>query len=158
MNRFKDPGSDISAFVGAALVVCPRCSGCAVSRPRGGGIPDASTPRRVSCTACPLSGERESPAPARGRDDARDPFFRLPLWLQTPCCGAVLWALNEDHLAFLEGYVGADLRQRAPDDAGWSNRSTGSRLPLWIKSAKNREAVLKGLAKLRERLREVRGL
>lgn len=142
MNLPKDPGPGGHSFVGATLVVCPRCSGCAVSRPRGGGIPDASTPRRVSCTACPLSGERLEPAPPRDDDDARDPFFRLPLWLQTPCCGTVLWALNADHLAFLEGSVGTE------DD----------RLPRWMKSEDNREALLQGLGRLRGRLRQVRSL
>lgn len=159
MKRFKDPGADLHAFTGATLVVCPRCSGCAVSRPLAGWAPPDSAPRRVSCTACPLSGERQSAAPARGRDDSRDPFFRLPLWLQTPCCGKVLWALNEEHLAFLEGFVGAGLRERAADaGTGWANRSTASRLPLWVKSAKNRDQVLKGLERLRGRLRQAVGV
>ncbi|MEW9532434.1 hypothetical protein AB0B72_28180, partial [Microbispora sp. NPDC049125] len=43
---------------------------------------------------------------------AQDPFFGLHLWLQTPCCGNVLWAYNIRHLDLLEGYIGADLRER----------------------------------------------
>ena len=46
--------------------------------------------------------------------------------------------------------VGAGLRERAADRAGWRNSSLASRLPRWILSAGNREAVRKGLARLRE--------
>ena len=45
-----------------------------------------------------------------------DHFFGLPLWLQTSCCGQVLWAYNEAHLNFLESYVQSRLRERLPDD------------------------------------------
>lgn len=48
----------------------------------------------------------------------------------------------------LEGYVGAKLRERT--NKGRS--SFLSKLPKWIKSAKNREEILKGIAKLKEKL------
>jgi hypothetical protein len=84
-----------------------------------------------------------------------DDYFELPLWLQTPCCGEVLWAYNERHISFLEDFVGARLRERVRDGKyGWSNRSLASRLPAWIKSAKNRDEVMKGLSRLRARLQD----
>jgi hypothetical protein len=84
-----------------------------------------------------------------------DDYFGLPLWLQIPCCGEVLWAYNERHLSLLEGFVAARLRERSRDERyGWSNRSLPSRLPPWIKSGKNREHVLKGLSRLRARLQD----
>jgi hypothetical protein len=72
----------------------------------------------------------------------------LPLWLQTPCAGQVLWAWNTWHLDFIGRYVSADLRERTPN----INTSLASRLPRWIKSAKHRDEVLKGIARLRSRL------
>jgi hypothetical protein len=48
-------------------------------------------------------------------DEARDPYFGLPLSLQTPCVGNILWAWNEAHRTFLENYVAAALRERIPN-------------------------------------------
>jgi len=80
-------------------------------------------------------------------------YFELPLWLSLPCCGQVLWAYNVQHLDFLEDFVRAKLRERARDETfGWSNKSLVSRLPKWIQSAKNRDAVLKCIARLRNKL------
>jgi hypothetical protein len=78
----------------------------------------------------------------------RDDYFGLPLWLQTRCCGHVLWANNEGHLLFLERYVGAKLRERVPN----RNGSLPSRLPTWIKLARNRDELLRCLARLRASL------
>ena len=77
-----------------------------------------------------------------------DWYFRLPLWLQVPCCGEVLWAYNERHLIFLEEYVGSFLRERHPN----KNRSLASRLPSWMKEAQNRDAVLKCVGKLKQKI------
>jgi hypothetical protein len=58
----------------------------------------------------------------------------------------VLWALNEDHLDSLEDFVSAHMREAYP------NATMASRLPEWMKSAKNREDVLKCIRKLRATL------
>lgn len=84
-----------------------------------------------------------------------DPVFRLALWLQTPCCGETLWAFNGAHVAWLESYVSAMVRQGRPlnqDPTMARNATMASRLPKWIIDAKNRDAVLKGIARLREKL------
>jgi hypothetical protein len=75
-------------------------------------------------------------------------FLDLPLWLQTRCCGEVLWALNEDHLSYLEIYLGARVRRRVRG----LNSTVPARLPKWMLAAKNREAVMRGLRRLREKL------
>jgi hypothetical protein len=89
---------------------------------------------------------------------AQDPFFGLPLWLQTPCCGNVLWAYNGRQLDLLAEYVGADLRERVSRSPGEGafRRFEGveaftmlERLPAWIKSAGHRAEVLKAVARLR---------
>ena len=81
-----------------------------------------------------------------------DRYFHLPLWLQTPCCGETLWAYNAAHLAFLEDFVRAQLREHARGAHGWRNQALANRLPGWMQDAKNREDVLRGVERLREKL------
>ena len=84
-------------------------------------------------------------------DKPLDPYFKYPLWLQIECAGEILWAFNENHLDYLKSYVEADLR----DDNGRMSWSMVSRLPKWITSAKNRQNVLKGIAKLEKQITEL---
>jgi hypothetical protein len=77
-----------------------------------------------------------------------DWYFHRPLWLQTPCAGDTLWALHAKHLAFLERYVRASQRRRTPN----VNRSAASRLPGWIKGAKERDDVLHAIERLKTQL------
>jgi len=77
-----------------------------------------------------------------------DWYFRLPLWLQISCCGETLWAYNQKHLEMLENYVAAKLRERTVK----GRNSFLSKLPKWIKSAKNRDEILKGIVKLKKKL------
>jgi hypothetical protein len=88
----------------------------------------------------------------------RDPYFDLPLLLQTGCCGGkLLWAYNLDHLAFLEAFVAARLRERS--DAvragdGYRRMSMVTKLPAWLKSAKHRDEILTRIVRLRATVRQ----
>jgi hypothetical protein len=82
--------------------------------------------------------------------EGHDPRFGVALWLRAECCGGhLLWANNEDHLGYLEAYVGASLRDRpdGPANLAW-------RLPGWMKAAKNRDEVLTAVSRLRASLEE----
>jgi hypothetical protein len=103
----------------------------------------------ASCSSCGYS-RRQVARSARISAQPVDWYFGLELWLQTPCCGEVLWALNPDHLAFLTDFVSARLRERAPSDVQFRNKRLTSRLPRWMTSAKNRHEVLRGLERLAE--------
>jgi hypothetical protein len=155
-ERFEDTGEGVYSFMDETLVVCPECSGCALSRQlETTDRPGWFSPRRLTCRRCPYVEDWAKREISRGWYRVRDDYFELPLWLQTPCCGEVLWAYNERHVSFLEDVVGAGLRERARDEKyGWSNGSLASRLPAWIKSAKNRAHVKKGLSRLRARLQD----
>lgn len=144
------------AFHGETLLVCPACARLALSSTVNPGDTDWFAPRRLVCASCGHSRSWVSSSIERRwrSDPVRDDFFDLPLWLQTRCCGEILWAYNTDHLAFLEAFVGARLRERRRSEKfGWSNGALMSRLPLWLKSRKNREEVLAGIARLRETLK-----
>jgi hypothetical protein len=83
---------------------------------------------------------------------AREQRERCELWLRVPCCGNTLWARSTGHLEFLESYVSATLRERLVHN--WAQREYLDTLPKWLCLAKNRAAVLRGLAALRGRLAE----
>ena len=88
--------------------------------------------------------------PLRDIRSVTDPFFGLQLWLKTECDQKELWAINGQHLQLLKEYVAASIRQRNPTIA--LRRTLVATLPQWIKSAKNREVILKAIATLEEKL------
>lgn len=158
-TRIRTHDETLSDFGGECLVVCPRC---AQRAHRGhGGDP----PVRLSCVHCGHSagwtpsrpGVVTTARPERftgyvAYGGPVDPYFHLPLWLQAPCRGHTLWAFNAAHLRWLQEYVGAELRERAPGEHGWSGQGLASRLPRWMQSAKNRDAVLRCIRVLHQHL------
>ncbi len=134
-------GAQVTAVVQGR---CGRCGRKAVvERSMRGTV----SPVPVRCEGCGAV-TRHGVLRVRGEGVPEGPRFRgLDLWLQTPCGGRVLWACDEAHLDFLERYVAAGLREQ---EAG--NASLASRLPAWMKSRKNRAAVLRGLHRLRATL------
>lgn len=164
-TRFQLEDATIYSFRGEFFVVCPRCRRRALVRDRG----RAADPRvSLTCGGCGLSRTFEhnvntttfSPDASHyeagevGIGDAVDWYFHLPLWLQTPCCSHTLWAYNLEHLAFLEDFVQATLRENVRDKSGWSNQSLRNRLPAWIKDGHSREAILRCVGKLRQKAAE----
>ncbi len=150
----------ILEFGGKFYIVCPECSRCAIVQSGDVGRVALTC---LSCGyACEDSKRRCSIAFAsnsKAYDDQSigigapvDWYFHLPLWLQAPCCGEVLWAYNEKHLAFLEAFVAAKQRTGVRGEHGWSNQSLMNRLPQWVKQAKNRDEILRCLGKLKQRL------
>lgn len=146
-KRFSDRGELLDEFGDEFLVVCPRCgrrasvaSEAADTEKLGARL---TAPRRLICFFCPHRDRWARGTIAVGGN--HDWYFRLPLWLEISCRGERLWAYNEKHLAFIERYVRARLRRRAP----LRNKSVASRFPRWLTSAKNRAAILRAIGKLR---------
>ncbi|HEY9219432.1 MAG TPA: hypothetical protein VIO94_15400 [Phenylobacterium sp.] len=100
--------------------------------------------RRMTCESCATVVEEEASA---GRVS-----LGLPLWLRAETRHGELVALNEAHLEYIETYVAGTLRKERGDGTGLRNQSVISRLPRWVKSAKNREEVLKAISRARSRL------
>lgn len=168
LARFAEPDVD-PLWLDPVLVVCPRC-------PARAAVHGDRDQARLVCEACGLArtwdgehlhvlvdgapavldrGEHAWVNPVTGRGvrafvepHGVDSRFGTPLWLRSECCGGhLLWATNAAHLDYLEAYVTARLREHAPGPAPLS-----AKLPAWIKSAKNRDEVLKHLHRLRQRL------
>ncbi|MGH1338261.1 MAG: hypothetical protein ACRBFS_19210 [Aureispira sp.] len=136
MKKLEDKGECLSDFCDYRIVGCPSCS-----------KPVDFLDLTVTCMHC---GYHKAFKP-------KDAWYKLvPItveledFLEIPCCGQTLWAMNVEHLDFLERYVEADLRGRLPN----LNRSLASRLPPWIKSSKNRQEILKGISRLRLKLKK----
>ena len=76
-----------------------------------------------------------------------DPFFGFDVWYQSETKYGILWAYNVDHLEVIESYIAEKLRSR--NGLPIRNNSIGSRLPQWVKDAKNRDYLVKIIAKLK---------
>jgi hypothetical protein len=136
MNRFRDNGESLYAFFDHHIIACPSC-----------GKPVDLVSSRIACWQCGYVKEFSTHGTSRFRVLATN--LRLENYLAISCCGHTLWAVNLEHLDFLEAYVGAALRERMPN----KNKSIASRLPEWMKDYKNREQILKCIAKLRQKLK-----
>lgn len=150
--RFRDPALRIHDLAGQDIdVACPRCRGRAVVVPAPEeGVLMIFWTRRVVCRGCGYAALR----PARRSGcwgGPVDPFFRLPLWLTTRCCGGrTLWAFHSAHLDLIEDYVAADLRERTLPPDGLT---LVARLPVWLKAAKHRGEIVRAVGRLRASLR-----
>jgi len=157
-ERFLDTGTKIYDFYDEFLVVCPKCARMAkvfIDETEFEKLPTRKllkfrnqffAPRRLVCLNCLHRDFWKGSQIAMGA--SVDWYFRLPLWLQISCCNETLWAYNQKHLEMLENYVSAKLRECTVK----GRSSFLSKLPKWIKSAKNRDEILKGIGKLRGKL------
>ena len=80
--------------------------------------------------------------------DGREPCFDLELWFLTSFQGKPVWALNREHLAYLIGYLSADLREKP---MGRAKMTQADHLPTFMKTAKNRERIVKLLRQMQEK-------
>ncbi|MFE5688378.1 hypothetical protein [Streptomyces sp. NPDC056512] len=156
--RFRDARHTKYHFIDHVLVRCPKRAGIAHVAPAApaadGSVPSVFARRRLVCRACGLSRDAAGGGFRlfRGRGEAIDPYFGLPLWLQAETRHGWLWAYNPEHLELLRQFVQAPLRERAPWDAQVKKMTLVARLPTWIKSAKNRSEVLRAIDRIRSTL------
>jgi hypothetical protein len=172
-STFRDTGQTLEDFVDMIYVQCPKCTKRAdviripsdedeitsdVSRRYNSSntkpfinsslrFRRSFSPRKLSCLHCGYTKIWTGNGPRKG--GPYDWYFRLPLWVQTPCGRNVLWAFNEEHLSFLEMYITAKQRAKFAEEGQIRNQTMVSRLPFWKKSAKNRQQVLKGIVRLK---------
>ncbi|MFB7337698.1 hypothetical protein ACFC00_39790 [Streptomyces adustus] len=141
--RFYDPGVTDDHFRLSALVRCPRCERVAHFEWRTGAATDGQgrcrSQQRVVCRSCGLS-RISGPGQC---------WTRPPLWLETTTRHGTIWAYNLEHLDLLRRFVAASLRERAPWYEHGRKMTYVARLPAWIKSAKNRDEVLRAIDRLR---------
>ena len=98
-----------------------------------------------------MSGEVHKTAEASSYiadiQNRREPYFGLALWFLISFQGKPVWALNREHLAYLIDYLSASLREKP---SGSPRKTQADHLPTFLKTAKNRERIVKLLKKLQE--------
>lgn len=146
-ERFIDEGDPIySLILDPVDVRCPECDRRATLLPLNDLRSSRIVERRLTCGSCGFTRDHDGIAVAFF-DDGRDPSFGFPLWYRKRTSKGVLWAYHRAHLEMLRAYVGTTERERAKSPT-WRNQSYFSRLPAWIKSARNRDMVVKALDQL----------
>lgn len=145
-NASRPPAKNtLRSFLDEFLVECPKCG-----KPGTVQVVTTVAKKVIPQFACPSCGHIE-----QGLRESSviigtwvDPYLRIPLWLQTECCGEILWAYNRRHLAFLKEIVGSKLR-----DIGEPGRpNLGNKLPKWMLLAKNRDEVLRQIDRLMSKM------
>jgi hypothetical protein len=153
MKRFKDNFKTRYYFAHEFLVVCPKCSSKAKVLP---SVPWSSkrlfsTKRRLICTHCGFYKEQKPNRVIQMYGD-RDWVFGLPLFYTICVKDGTLYAYNDEHLDYLKQFISAKLRTRDYSNSySYSNRSQISRLPKWVKLAKNRNNLLKAIEKFEKK-------
>lgn len=126
----------------------PLCSFCRKELPAG-PFPtrrevDGKLMVRVQCPHCRKTVDYPGTPAATPMDETT---VRLRLYLVAKVAGEELWVDNLAHLEALEEYLGALVRERAPQ----GGLTMMARLPAWMKSARSRPKILRALGQLRER-------
>ena len=145
------PGADRFFQVTGRCTTTGRCFRVFVPREKLHG-----PKKRIRCPCCgePVVGEVSAPDRphilALGEvRRGQDPYFHYPLYFQGGFRGKLVWALNREHLRYLIDYLSADLRTVPAGHLERSGmRSQADRLPAFMKSAKNREGIVRLLTRL----------
>ncbi len=141
-SRFKDENLTLDTFSDKTLVVCPKCKGKAIVKSTQ--VPESA---KLHCSSCHYTNNK--PIDIKDRDSSltTDYYFNCELWLQASFKNELFWAHNYEHLAYMQQYIGAGLRQR--NDREFF--TLVEKLPGFIKSAKNRDKLLKLIDKLEKK-------
>lgn len=145
--RFQDVPYYTFSYWSDMVVVCPACGKAGVvcfDKKRGIA--------RFQCGGCCAKKERQC-AVFQDIRHAEDPYFRYPLYFQASYRGKRVWALNREHLQYLIDYLAAGIRTVQPGyyEAYKTMRTQSDMLPSFLKSAKNRDGVVKLLTKLQRK-------
>lgn len=140
-TRFKDANLRLSDFTNTILVVCPKCQKKATIRQskEDGAV--------LSCPECHYINNKPLEISEHSDSITRDYWFGQELWLVASIKNDVFWANNYEHLDYMKQYISSGLRER-------NNRAFSTlveKLPGFIKSAKNRERLLKLIEKLEKK-------
>jgi transcription elongation factor Elf1 len=137
-ERFEDQNLRLSDFQTDVWVVCPNCSKKANAK-----VDYKENKAKLICLNCGLNKEKATDH----LQMAAHGYFDSELWYVTSFKNEVLWAYNYEHLTYLESYISAHLREH-------KNRSHFTlleKLPKFYHVAKNREALLKLIEKLKKK-------
>jgi len=143
-NRFEDENKRITDFYNDVLVQCPICCKKAFAK-----VDHELQKARLFCTQCAYQKEISTETTTLGIKAhwqmAAHQYFNAELWLQHGFKNDLFFAYNYEHLNYLERYISATLRVHKDR----SHFTLLEKLPKFYHEAKNREALLKIIGKLK---------
>lgn len=146
-GRFQDENKTISEFRIDVLVVCPKCGKKAFAR-----VDYENKSARLFCESCGYNKVKSTQAAVFGDSGnwqlSADSYFGAELWLKASFKSNVFWAYNLSHLEYLEKYISANLREHKDR----THFTLLEKLPKFYHEAKNREALLKIIERLKSLL------
>ena len=142
-HRFKDENLKASSFYTNVIVECPECTKKAHT--------NVNMETKIAGLLCFKCGYNKK-TPVVFYNDATlkmpaNMYFNANRWLQAPFKKDVFISYNYDHLAYLERYIFATIREHK-DRTGFTLLE---KLPKFYHEAKNREALLKLITKLKNK-------
>jgi hypothetical protein len=138
-NRFIDSNLSLSDFSDKTLVACPQCG------KRAEVIGNHTKTPVLICYSCHYKNEQ--PQGTKEYNPTIHSEFGVEFWLQASFKNELLWFHNHEQMAYVKRYIQADIRER-------NNReffTLVEKLPQFIKSAKNRDRLLKLIEKLEKK-------
>lgn len=140
-NRFQDENLVLSDFYKEVWVECPVCTKKATAKSDF----EAKTVR-LFCLHCGFNKEISTLINTKASIEmAAHTFFDTTLWLKASFKNEVFYAYNDRHLEYLERYITATLREHKDR----THFTLLEKLPKFYHEAKNREGLLKIIAKLK---------
>jgi hypothetical protein len=140
-DRFQDEHLRLSDFYKEVLVVCPGCAKKATAT-----VNFETKKARLFCLHCGYNKETTTALVKNGTvETAANYYFQATLWLHAPFKNDIFWAYNHNHLAYLERYISAILREHRDR----SHFTLLEKLPRFYHEAKNRDGLLRIIAKLK---------
>lgn len=141
-KRFQDQNLTLSDFYGEVDVVCPRCTQKALAK-----SDRESKTARLFCSHCGYNKTASTSFGANGNFImAASVYFDAKIWYQASFKDEVLWACNIAHLIYLESYIASGIRENRDR----TRFTMVEKLPKFMQVAKNRAALLKLIAKLKQ--------
>jgi transcription elongation factor Elf1 len=137
--RFQDENLIRSDFYKEVWVVCPSCGKKAIAK-----VNFEAKTARLFCTSCSYNKETST---AYVETAANYYFDHAELWLKASFRNEIFWSFNDKHLEYLERYIGAALREHKDR----THFTLLEKLPKFYHEAKNREGLLKIIAKLKRK-------
>jgi hypothetical protein len=142
-NRFQDENLIHSDFYEEVWVACPTCAKKAMAK-----VDFDAKIARLVCINCGYNKEvstliykyTSAKLPASS-------YFETKLWLIAPFKNEVFLAYNDKHLDYLERYISATLREHKDR----THFTLLEKLPKFYHEAKNRDALLKIITKLKSK-------
>ena len=152
-SRFQDQNKTIQDFYNEVWVVCPSCDKKAVAK-----VIEENNQVSLYCKHCGYNKKKSTEIYISGTKDILEMpahrFFDTELWLQASFKNEMFYAYNDEHLTYLENYISANLREHK----GRSHFTLLEKLPKFYHEAKNREALLKLIQKLKTKLNNMKNL